>query len=95
MSWHSFIGRTFQYAGAAGTVTLSDGEIVYMVVVYSTGGGSWTMFGGPSIPVVATAAPQNYQFDHTLFVAPWGGSNTLVFTGTNHYFVNTIRSGNV
>lgn len=92
--WHDFIGRAFQYAGAFGTVTLTDGEIVHLVVVHSTAGGTFTIFGGPSIPVIANAAPTNYQFYHTLFVAPFNGSNAIVFTGTDHYFVHTIRNGN-
>jgi hypothetical protein len=92
--WHDLIGKPIYYAGAAGTVTVGFGEVLHIIVVHSTAGGTFTIFGGASIPVIATAAPTTYQFYHTLFQSNSANGGTIVFTGTDSYFVHTIREGN-
>ncbi len=100
--WHDLIGKPIYYAGMSGTVTLGNGEVVHLITVHAAAAaGSFSIFGGPSIVVPAGGAAPNssppifYQFYHTLYVAPFNGSSTIVFTGTDHYFVHTIRQGNV
>lgn len=97
--WHDFIGKAAYYAGVSGTITLGKGEILHLVTVHApvSVSASFTIFGGPPITVIAsgpTAPPAMYQFYHTLFVAPFAGSSTLVFTNTDHFFVHTIQAGN-
>ena len=44
----------FVAAGASGTVTLPEGAIITLIRAHSTAGGTCTIFGGDSIPIVAT-----------------------------------------
>jgi len=66
---------------------------VIMITVHSTGGGSFTLFGGPSVAVIANAAPLQLQFNHTLFTANSQNSGSIVFTGTDHYWVHYVKQG--
>jgi hypothetical protein len=87
--WHDLIGTIGQAAGTAGTVTLPSGAALLLLTVHSTAGGSFTLFGGPSVAVIATAAPIFIEFNHTLWQAEGGGSAAqIVFTNTDHYWLN-------
>ena len=68
------------------------------IVVHSTAAGTVTIFGGASIPIIAAAAPTHIAFRHTLVQAgnnvPTPGSQDVVFTGTDSYFVEFKKAGN-
>lgn len=90
--WRELCGTWVQAAGASGTVTLPAGATLLQVVAVDTGGGgSVAIFGGTAIPITA-AVPLNLRFNHTLAVA--GATPTIVFTGTDSYFVEYVKSGN-
>lgn len=98
MGWRNLVGTIGYSAGASGTVTIPVGACVLSIVVHSTAGGTLTMFNGASFPIIAAAAPITLQFRHTLWQSrdntPVPGSQNLVFTGTDSYFVEWIKSGN-
>lgn len=79
-------------AGGNGTVTVDPGGILHMLIVHSTAGGTVTIFGGATIPVVAGANPTVIQFLHLDYVAT-AAANTIVGTGTDMLFVHWIRPG--
>jgi hypothetical protein len=89
------IQGTWRYAaGVSGTVTLPAGATVKQIVVHATTPGSMTIFGGASIPLAAGASPA-FRFGHNVCVAGEtpGGGLTIVFTGTDSYFVESIGPG--
>lgn len=90
-TWHGLMGVPGYAAGAAGTVTLPANAILVAVVAHATTAGSFSIFGGASIPV-----PANTQialdFKHALFQAN-SASKALVFTGTDSYFVHYVQTG--
>jgi hypothetical protein len=94
-SWTGLIGTPGYFAGAAGTVTVPPGAAVLKVWCRSAAGGSLTMFGGQSIPIVANAAPFDLDMKDLLLVAVGAGASAqLVFTGTDSFFVRFVKSGN-
>jgi hypothetical protein len=88
-------GKFIYYAGASGTVTIPNGATVKQIVVHSTSGGTMTIFGGASIPIVAGTGTIAFRFGHDNCVAGQeaGGGATIVFTGTDSYYVETLGSG--
>lgn len=90
--WHELQGIPGYHAGSAGTVTLPKGAILLQIVVHSTGAGTVTIFGGDSLPVIGGAAPTELRFNHTMWLsrndAAFAGSQDIVFTGTDSYFVH-------
>lgn len=90
-------GKFQYYAGASGTVNLDDGATLKQIVAHSTAGGTITIFGGASIPVIAGTSIA-LRFIHDNAVAKQtaqtaGGSHAVVFTGTDSYYVETIGPG--
>ncbi len=93
-AWHSLIGRSGYLAGTAGTCTLPVGACVLQIVAHATAAGTISIFGGASIPVVAGTQFTLDMKDTLLSAAATGGGpNTMVFTGTDSYFVRWVREG--
>lgn len=92
--WQILAGTLKQYAGTSGTVTLGAGEIIILVIAHaSAGGATAVILGGPTIPVINGAQPLVIQNYHSLQqVNPT--SNTVVFTGTDMYYVQSVKQGN-
>jgi hypothetical protein len=89
--WHELLGQIGQAAGAAGTVTLPAGAVLILLTVHSTAGGSFTLFGGPAVAVIANAAPIFLEFNHTLWQAQGVGAQAqIVFATTDHYWLNWV-----
>lgn len=89
--WRELVGTWVQAAGSSGTVTLPKGGILLQIVAVDTGGGgSVAIFGGTAIPLTA-AVPLSLRFNHTLAQAPTA-DQTVVFTGTDSYFVEYLKA---
>ena len=89
-------GKWVYKAGASGTVTLPKGARLVSIVVHSTAGGTVTIFGGDSIPVVAAVAPMHLPILGETAVAPSSsasGAQDIVFETTDSYFVEYIQVG--
>lgn len=90
--WHELIGDIGQNAGTAGTVTLPSGAALLTISVHaSAGSATFTLFGGPAVPVINGASPLFLNFQHLLWLA--SGASTaaqIVFTNTDHYWVNWV-----
>lgn len=87
---------TWRYAaGTAATVTLPTGATVKTIACHSSGAASVAIFGGTAIPVISGAPPLVLKFDHDQCCAGQnqGGGLTIVFTGTDSYYVETIGPG--
>ncbi len=89
MSWHTLNGAVGYAAGTAGSVTVPEGAVLTCIIAHSTSGGTLTIFGGASIPIIANANPTTFQFFHTLHQANINGQ-TVVLTGTDMYFVEWV-----
>lgn len=89
-TWTGLIGSPQYHAGTSGTVTLPVGATLVAIWCRSTAGGTVSIFGGDSIPVVANAAPFEADFKHALFCVT-AAAPTIVFTGTDSYFVHYVR----
>lgn len=75
-------------AGVSGTLAVPASQNVTAIAAHSTAGGSVTIFGGDSIPILA-----NTQFGDGMDGAPFTGGGDLVFTGTDSYYVRTVPAG--
>lgn len=82
------IGKWGYHAGASGTVTLTGGEVVASIHAHSTAGGSFTVNGGDSIPIPASAS----WFKLTMPTDALADA-VIVFTTTDSYVVQTIKPG--
>jgi hypothetical protein len=75
-------------AGASGTLTagteIPKGALIEQIVVHSTAGGTVTIGGGNSLPIIANAASTHLRFA----LAPLRNATAIVFTGTDSYFVS-------
>jgi hypothetical protein len=87
-------GKFIYYAGASGTVTLPPGATIKQIVAHSTAGGTITIFGGASIPVIA-GTMISLRFVHNNCVSKETANNSadIVFTGTDSYYVETLGPG--
>lgn len=102
MSWHSLVGTPGYLSGTSGTVTVPAGASVVQILVHSStfpGGGTMTIFGGTSIPIVAnTTGMLEFRYFHTLIQAinnsRIAGSQDIVFTNTDSYYVEYVKAGN-
>jgi hypothetical protein len=70
------------------------GATVRQIYAHSTAGGTVVIFGGDAIPVIA-ASGFRLAFPDDVLVATEtpGGGKTIVFTGTDSYFVDSIGPG--
>lgn len=86
---------TWRYkAGTFGTVTLPVGATVRQIYAHSTAGGTVTIFAGDAIPVIAGSGWRLVFPDDVLVASETpGGGVTIVFTGTDSYFVDSIGPG--
>lgn len=88
--WHSLTGTFGDASGTAGTVTLPAGAIVLLVSAHaSAGSATLQILGGATVPVINGAATIIYEFGHTLVRAN-RASSTIVFTNTDHYYVQWV-----
>lgn len=89
--WHNLVGKFTDYAGTAGTVTLPAGGIVLLVSAHaSVANATFQLLGGASVPVINGAATIIYEFDHS-FIRATSAANTLVFTNTDHFYVQVYQ----
>ena len=92
-AWHGLVGSPGYTAGSSGTATVPTGSVIIAVTAHaSVGGAAFTMLGGASVPV-PSGTTFSIDFKHALFQSA-GGNNTLVFTGTDMYFVHWVKQGN-
>lgn len=91
--WQGLLGQLAAYAaGSAGTVTLPSGSVLIKVWCHSTSGGTLTIFGGQSIPIIGGVAPFDLDLKHANFEAQGASSSAqLVFTSTDSYFVHWVQ----
>jgi hypothetical protein len=88
-------GETYYAAGASGTVTIPAGMQLLQVHAHATSAGTVVIFGGASIPIPAGAG-WGWQIQHLNWVsgsARFSNALTLVFTGTDAYFVEYRMGG--
>lgn len=86
---------TWRYkAGTSGTLTLAEGQTVKQIIVHASGAATVTILGGDAIPIISGVAIA-IRFQHDACVAGQtpGAALTIVFTGTDSYFVETIGPG--
>ena len=88
--------RLFESAGVSGSVPLPSGASIVMIVTHSTAGGTLQILGGVTVPVIAGANQLVIQNYHPLHQCNAGSAaKTLVFTGTDSYYVQYATPGNV
>ena len=94
--WRDTTGWKVAYkAGTSGTVTLPAGAILVLLIAHASAGGATAqILGGDPIPVINGAQPLYIQNYHSLQQAN-SAANTIVFTGTDMYFVQYVTAGNV
>lgn len=70
-------------AGVSGTATIGASKRVIGIAAHATTAGSFTINGGPSVPVPAASSVE---------IQPLGNvtNPTIVFTGTDSYFVEFV-----
>ena len=94
--WQHLVGSIKHYApaGGAGTVTVGAGESVLIVQAHASGAGATvTILGGTAIPL-APGVPFAMQAFHTLLQSNQA-STTVVFSGTDFAYVQTVKQGNL
>lgn len=88
---------SFAYqAGVSGNVTLPRGATVKAIYAHATGSnGTVTIFGGPSITVIAgTGIALRFVHDNLVSAATQNnGSRVIGFTGTDSYYVEYLGPG--
>jgi hypothetical protein len=95
-TWQGLVGTPGYTAGASGTVTVPAGASLIRVWCRSTAGGTVNIFGVATVPLIANAAPFEWDLKHTNIVANGtGAAAQIVFTGTDSYFVHWNKTGNV
>ena len=95
-AWHGLRGQPGYTGITSGTVTLPTSAVLIRVWCRSATGGTLTIFGGQSIPIIANAAPFEVDFKHALFAASGSGASAqLIFTNTDSAFAHWVRTGNV
>jgi len=90
------IGPTKRFAGASGTVTIPDGAIVIFATAHCTTAGTMAMSDGQGGTVtIPIPAASGFAYDPKHKGGPRGGSGvtTIVFTGTDAYFVEVTGVG--
>lgn len=96
MSMWTLPGEFYYAAGASGTVTIPKGCQIIQVHAHASGAATVVIFGGDTIPVPTTG--WGWQIQHVGWVsgsAKFAGSQTIVFTGTDAYFVEYRLGGGV
>ena len=97
-TYHDLVGTWAYVSGTSGTVTIPAGAIVLQIIVHATSSGTMTIYGGPSIPIIAGALPQAFRFIHGLAQSQnntnISGSQNIVLASTDSYFIEYVRAGN-
>jgi hypothetical protein len=93
------VGTWGYLAGTTGTVVVPQGARVIQIVAHaSSAGAALLIFNGDSIPVIDGAAPLVLPFLHGLLQSgndtTTAGSQDIVFSNTDSYFVEYVKSGN-
>jgi hypothetical protein len=95
--YRELVGTWGYSAGTAGTVTVPAGAIVLQIIVHATSAASMTIFGGASITIIA-GEDNAFRFLHGLLQSQnnstTSGSQNIVFTSTDKYFVEWVKAGN-
>ena len=85
MSPWNLIGTPGYAAGVSGTVTLPADAMVLQIISHSSAaGGSFSIFGGPAIPVVNGAPSMIIDFKHRLY-------SSRATNGLNHRTIATTQ----
>lgn len=96
--------RFYEAGGASGTVTLPAGACIILIITHATAGGATLQIlgganangQGATIPVIAGANQLTIQNYHPLHQAnSASAAKTIVFTGTDQYYVQYAVPGNV
>ncbi|HEY2408838.1 MAG TPA: hypothetical protein VGI10_22690 [Polyangiaceae bacterium] len=83
-------------AGNAGTVTLPKGAVLILIIAHaSAGGATLQALGGPTIPVPVSTAPLVIQNHHALRQQNSATGVSVIFTGTDSYYVQYATPGNL
>lgn len=91
--WRSLVGTRVEYAGTSGTVALAAGAFVTHIMAHaSAGGASVAILGGTAIPIINGADPLVLQF-HDDGTQANLASSSIVFTGTDSYYVRAFKPG--
>ncbi len=87
-------GNWGYFAGSAGTVTLPSGARLTGIRCHATAAGTVVIFNGQSIPVIAGTSLA-IDIRHDLAEARKDAANvlqnTIVFTGTDSFYVDFIK----
>lgn len=89
-----FVGTWEYRAGASGTEAIPAGATLGQIYAHSTVGGTVTIFGGATIPVVAGTAFRLTFYPMSAPQARAAGSGQIAFVGTDSYFVDYFKAGN-
>ena len=100
--WHSLVGTFGYLSGSSGTVTVPAGAVVMQILVHSStfpGGGTMTIFNSQTIPIIAnTTGLLEFRMNHTLMQSQnnttTAGSQNIVFTNTDTYYIEYCKAGN-
>lgn len=91
--YNELVGKIAYKAGASGTVTLPINARIINIIAHASTSGTVSIFGGDNIPVIGVSGI-NILFNHQLFVSgnnsSVAGSQNVVFTGTDSYFVEYV-----
>lgn len=95
--YRELVGTWAYAAGTAGTVTVPAGAIVTQIIVHATAAATMTIFGGATITIIA-GEENAFRFMHGLAQSQnnstTSGSQNIVFTSTDKYFVEYVKAGN-
>lgn len=98
MSMWTLPGQHEYAAGVDGTVTIPTGCQIIQVHAHATTAGTVEIFGGDAIPIPAGAG-WGWQVQHLNWrsgdPSHGSGDKTIVFTGTDAYFVEYRLGGGV
>ena len=91
--WRELIGTWGYLAGTNGTATVPAGAIVTQIVVHANTAGSFSIFGGASIPLPANDVCE-LQFNHSLLVSRTGNTDIVFSSNVTSYYVEYVKAGN-
>ena len=91
--WFGLRGPILRFIGTSGTVTIPAGAKVLQIKAHATTAGSVKIFGDSNAITLPASSGWFYlQENHAGLVAPTG-SNTIVFTSTDSYYVEYTTEG--
>lgn len=95
--WRETAGyKLAEFTGTAGTVNVPKGAIVILMIAHaSAGGATLTTLNNNTVPVINGANPLYIQNYHPLMCQNSGTNSSIVFAGTDMYYVQMLVPGNV